>query len=62
MTYLVVSFFAALAVAATVYAETASLGLAFVAYSIAGTLIMITALLAPTFGPTEENVDQRHHA
>ena len=62
MTNLVVSFFVALAVAVAVYFETASFGLAIAAYSIAGTLVMITTLLAPIFGTTEQNVDQHHHA
>ena len=62
MIYLIVSFFAALAVAIMVYAETASFGFAFLAYSLTGTLVMITALLAPAFGPVEDNVDERRHA
>lgn len=62
MIYLIVSFFAALAVAISVYIETASFGFAFLAYSLTGTLVMITALLAPTFGPGEDEVDERRHA
>lgn len=45
MAYLIVSFFAAFAVAYSVYVETASLMLALVAYSGTGTIVLLTAVL-----------------
>ena len=46
MGHLVISFIAAFAVAIAVYAETASLLYAFLAYSGAGTLVLLTAVLS----------------
>lgn len=57
MAHLIVSFFAAFAVAFSVYGETSSLLLAFIAYSSTGTLVMLlilaaTALLMRAHGST----------
>ena len=46
MGHLVISFFAAFAVAIAVYVETASLFYAFLAYSGAGTLVLLTAVVS----------------
>ena len=49
MGYLVISFIAAFAVAIAVYAETASFFYAFLAYSGAGTLVLLTVVLSTMF-------------
>lgn len=46
MVYLLVSVVSAMAIAITVYAETSSFLLAFVAYSITGTLVLSSVLLS----------------
>ncbi len=61
MAQLIISFFAALAVAVAVYFETSSLGFAFLAYSASGTLVLITAFLAPLMTPDEDKIAQAHH-
>ncbi len=52
---LIVSIIAAFALAISVYNETASLLLAFLTYSLAGTMFLGTAILADAFGHGDEN-------
>lgn len=61
MTQLIISFFAALAVAVSVYFETSSFGFAFLAYSASGTLVLMAAFLAPLLAPTQEDVAEPRH-
>ena len=46
MAHIIISFFAAFAVALSVYLETASLMYAFLAYSGAGSLVLLSAIFA----------------
>ena len=46
MVYLVVSIMSAFAIALSVYADTSSFWLAFAAYSLTGTLVLSSVLLA----------------
>ena len=46
MGYLIVSILVAIATSVSVYAATASLGLAFIAYAAAGTFTLFSALIA----------------
>lgn len=46
MGYLVVSFIAAMAMAASVYGESSSILLAFLAYSLTGTCVLLSALVS----------------
>lgn len=49
MTYLGVSFIAALAASLTMFAETGSFLLAFVAYACTGSIVLLTVLAATAF-------------
>ena len=55
MGHLVISFFAAFAVAIAVYSETQSLLYALLAYSGAGTLVMLTSVLSTMFALRDED-------
>ena len=64
MSQMIISFVVALVVAFAVYAETSSYGLAFLAYSGAGVLVMFTALLATGFGraPAAKDINRTNAA
>ena len=55
MAHIIISFFAALAVAFSVYLETASFFYAFLAYSGAGSLVLLSAIFASMIVRREDN-------
>lgn len=56
MAHIIISFFAALAVAISVYVETASFGYAFLAYSAAGSLVLLSAIFASLVFRREDRI------
>ena len=54
MVYLLVSVVSAMAISISVYAETSSFLLAFVAYTVTGTLVLGTVLLSAFFDQRAE--------
>lgn len=58
MVYLLVSIISAMAIAISVYAETSSLLLAFVAYSLTGTLVLSSVLVSAFFEMRAEDKEE----
>ena len=56
MGHLIISFFAALAVAISVYMETASVGLALLAYAAAGSVVLLTTIFASSLSVREDKI------
>ena len=56
MAYIIISFFAALIAAGSVFAETASLGLAFLTYASTGSLVLLTMIGAAALLRRSHNV------
>lgn len=55
MAHLIISFIAALTMAATVYMQTSSIALAILAYTGAGTLVFLTGLVASALAVSSED-------